>query len=64
VNIHLIDAKYQNMHHSTGNDFAAGMTAVLNHIHCIQYMDYKPPLPESTLKYTMCKTESMCKRAL
>jgi len=37
------------------------MTAVLNHIHCIQYMDYKLTLPKSTLKYTMCKTESMCK---
>jgi hypothetical protein len=39
VNIHLTDAK--NMRQSTGNDFAAGMTAVLNHIHCIKYMDYK-----------------------
>lgn len=46
------------MHQSTGND-AAGMTAVLNNIHCIQYMDYKLTLPESALKYTMCKTESM-----
>ena len=45
------------------NDFAAGMTAVLNPIHCIQYMDYKLTLPESTLKYTMCKTESMCKES-
>ena len=46
---------------STGNDFAAGMTAVLNRIHCIQYMDYKLTLPESALKYTVCKTESMYK---
>lgn len=50
-------------HASTGNDFAAGKTAVLNHIHCIQYVDYKPTLPEATLKYTVCKTEStsICK---
>jgi hypothetical protein len=50
VNIHLIDAK--NMHQSTGNDFVAGRIAVLNHIHCIQYMDYKLTLPESPLKKT------------
>ena len=55
--VHLIDAK--NTNQSTGNDVAAGMTAVLNHIHYLQYIDYKLTLLESALKYTMCKTESM-----
>ena len=48
------------MQQTTGNDSAAGMKSVLNHIQS-KHTDYKLTLPISTLKYTVCKTDNVCK---